>query len=53
MQIKAQGLNLFVPMCSILYMEYLYFHLTRLLLLLKVHTRLHVSALSDHHQALL
>jgi len=37
----------------ILYKVFIYFHLTHLLLPLKVHTRLHVSALSGHHQALL
>jgi len=35
------------------YAQYLYLHLTHLLLPLKVHTKEHVSALSDHHQALL
>jgi hypothetical protein len=50
---RLRGLTLFVPMCSILYTNYLYFYLTHLLLTLKVNTRRHVSALSGHHQALL
>ena len=52
-EIQISYLTLFVPMCSIFYTKYLYFHLTHLLLPLKVHSRQQVSALSSHHQVLL